>query len=447
MKAAPPIARFLLLGAFLAGVSHASAQFQLAPYLRDSCIVPVGLRVADVIIVGGSPIGQVYHGGTGTYVNAYLSPDPHEWVRDALACQKDETVEEIILRFTRLSLGESASGANVRAGAYADVDVLQRTGNSWLLRARVSGASIGEDKMNDNDRHGHRIMAAIGDALRAYATARVNGALLDSAFTFSGTERGTDPLEGVSSRYRIMGLAQLPKGIFRSAEDFRNGTLEPVADSSFRINGRGELHLTGELKRDRDSIWGASDGERYHVRLGRKFVPLHYDGVRFKGTVERANYSPEEQVAIGFMFGAVGMLVAMPLKERVPATLDLVSGQLLPMDEYYASAQVDHVIHFSRFADAASTLSVEHAGQPILLQRDTYCELEFPLSTAAELIRIVAPGGELELALPVGRTGSTFHLIDLDEHGVPIEKKVTEQMEQSLRARLKTAMLRPPLEP
>ncbi len=448
MKVTTWIIRFLFVGALTLDAPSALAQFQIAPLLRDSCGVPKGLRVIDCIDATGGSVGQVYHGPTTSYVNAHLAPTTLGWMKDATNCTNGPSEEDIILRFTRVSLAESSDGIAVRAGAYVDLEVFTRAGTNWLLRFRTSGMSVEDVPSNDTERHGRLLASTLTDCLKTYVNAKREGKLLDSAFVLDGVHLSPERvLSGPRDRYPILAMPQLPRGIFRSAEAFNRGEITPVADSSFRMDDRGNLHLLGDLKKERDDIWGLSDGVRYHVRLGRKFVPLSFDGTQFVGTVVRSSYTAEEQIALGFMFGGLGVLIALPSIERVPARLDLASGQLLPFDVQASDIPVEHIIHLSRFADASSSVSVSHGSGSIVLERDTYCALRFPPTTASELVRIVGPGGQMELALPVVRTGSTFHLIDLDEHGVPIEKKVTEQMEQSLRARLKTAMLRPPVEP
>ena len=123
--------------------------------------------------------------------------------------------------------------------------------------------------------------------------------------------------------------------------------------------------------------------------------------------------------------------------------LDLATGLLVPVDDPVGATKANHIINLSHYVEASASITVSYWDDRIALERDNYCELDFPVGSGAELVHVSSARGDLWLAVDNGTPGTFFHLIDLGSSGVPVEKEVNPRLAEDMLSGLRPEMRRP----
>lgn len=382
--------------------------------------------LTEVFDVTGPSVGVVYHPPVSTIVNAYLGPDTKEWVRTALAggCPAEAGTDSIALHLKRVTLAESASEARVSSGAFVDFEVLAWSNGQWRIRCTAEGETLRKADPNDEGRHARHLIDALQSGISKYAMARAAGQLTDKPFVI-GVAAG-------HVAFPIEKMHGLPPGVFWTVDDFRQGRLKRVGDSSLVIDRYEDFSLKGELRREQDKIFAISDGSHYHVRWQEKFRKLVWDGSHFTSKASRV------EVSAG-AFGLMGIALSAH-QVNIPLQMDLDDGLLYAVNET-ASETVKHTFLFERQGGGDDRLVVRIWEDEIVLEPGTYCELSYSVG-GTELLRVKGPSGTLELAVDASDSEEVLHVLHLDAEGRPLQRTLNLEEKEALREQLQPGMLR-----
>lgn len=406
-----------------------SAQFVI-PAPQPGCLLPTGTVLTELFDGTRASVGVVYHPPVSSIVNAYLGPDTKEWVRTALAggCPAEAGSDSIALHLKRVTLAESASEDRVSSGAFVDIEVLAWSNDQWRLRYTLEGEAIGKADPNDEGRHARNLIDALHNGMTKYATARAAGQLTYKPFVI-----------GVAAGHVAFPIEKkhgLPPGVFWTADDFRQGRLTPLADSSLVIDQYEDFRLKGDLRRDQEKIFAISDGSHYHVRWQKQFRKLVWDGSHFTSTASRVEVSTGATIAFGLMGAALSSH-----RVNISLQMDLDDGQLHAVSQTNSEI-VKHTLFFEKSIGVEGRLAVQVWEDAVVLEPGTYCELSFPVYGGVELVRLKGPSGTLELAVDANESEEGLHVLYLDAEGRPLQRMLNREEKEAIRERLLPGMLR-----
>ncbi|HRH38341.1 MAG TPA: hypothetical protein PK760_08355 [Flavobacteriales bacterium] len=412
-------------------------QFIIPLATADTCLLPDNTYLTWITDATEPRAGEVYYAEGNTYINAYLASSTEDWIRNALlsSCAQQTPTDTIALHIERLRMAEAGGNGRVSAAVFLDLCVLHRTSTVWRVCYRAKVVVNEQANAGDLDRHARMVLRALGQCLHEYGSARDTGKLVDEAYS-----RGKP--EGAFSRYPILNMPPLPKGVFSTLDAFRNADIEPVAEDAIGFDKRHQALLKGTLAQRKDAIWALSDGANLHINVDGTFLPLNFTGTHFTTTVRQEVQDQRGRVAVGFGYMGYGVMATIPKKEYVQARLDLSTGLLVPEGGDAALLPAIHVIKLSRFTDESLQLQVFFRNSSADLERDAYCELALPVGAGNELLRLRCGEQEVRVALDNSSPGSHLHVIEIID-GRPLEKHLPPTTEEQMLEQLNKEMLRP----
>ncbi|TRX04191.1 hypothetical protein FNW10_02060 [Flavobacterium gawalongense] len=121
------------------------------------------------------------------------------------------------------------------------------------------------------------------------------------------------------------------KGIYLTYADVLNG--KPLDDSNFEIkNIKERFHLLNiTIDSEELNYYGFSDGEVFYINVLKYSSAKYYAKIEIiegKYYIENVVYNPNDTIAMGAMFGLIGVAIASVASDSsVPMLIDCYSGR------------------------------------------------------------------------------------------------------------------------
>jgi len=366
-------------------------EFEVASKLQGYQVVEVYSATA-----GQKCIGFVYRGMLNKMVSARMSPTVESDVGECLkrSFPRREYSIPLTIRINRIRIYEITGSSVEKAFAEVSLSFLARRGDS-LQELFTAGRSIRRNGMDVTGGHEKSLAQMLAACFDDFADALSQGVIAQKMIP--GDSLRVNPLDRLGT-FPVFRMKRIPKGLFRSFYDFRDGRPDTV--HTFTIICRKQKKDTSCARADlevQDSTlegdwFGFSDGRNLYVNLRKHYARVTVSDEKILLALNRdeigngSGYS-YAGVALGAMFGALGGLVgglidasAAKAGESSACIIDMTSGQLFPEKVPQYLDMVSNTVLFLSKTSASGAELVVRSGP------DTVCTL--------------SPGNLLHLRLP-----------------------------------------------
>jgi hypothetical protein len=121
------------------------------------------------------------------------------------------------------------------------------------------------------------------------------------------------------------------KGIYLTYIDVLNG--KPIDDANFEITNKKEKFylLNNATNSEELNYYGFSDGENFYINVSKYASSKHYaktEIISGKYYIENVIYNSNNAIAMGAMFGLIGVAIASAASDSsIPMLIDSYTGQ------------------------------------------------------------------------------------------------------------------------
>ena len=264
-------------------------------------------------------IGTVQKGAFNSKVLANFQNSLTEEFSDYLnvVCPKEEAKEKIDIRITDLYVSELTRAMSETGYATLVMDVIKEIdGVSYIVG--TYSAETESNGMDVTKKHDERIKKVLQDCLTQYVKTNVDTKTL---IVF-------DELQPINLR-EVMTLPS--KGVYLTYLDVLKD--RPFSFENYELtNKRNDFYLLNKINNIEESnYYGFSDGEHFYINVSRYANHKHYSRTEIIGKkffIENVIYNPNNTIAMGAMFGLVGVAIASATSQAsVPMLIDCYSGQ------------------------------------------------------------------------------------------------------------------------
>jgi hypothetical protein len=264
-------------------------------------------------------IGTVQKGAFNSKVLANFQNSLTEEFSDYLSvvCPKEEAKEKIDIRVTDLYVSELTRAMSETGYATLVMDVIKEIdGVSYIVG--TYSAETESNGMDVTKKHDERIKKVLQDCLTQYVKTKVDAS---SMLVF-------DKLQSNNVR-EVMTLPS--KGVYLTYLDVLNS--KPFSFENYQMTNKGNDFFLSNKKNnvEESNYYGFSDGEHFYINVSRYASQKHYSRAEIisnKFFIENVLYNPNNTIAMGAMFGLVGVAIASATSQAsVPMLIDCYSGQ------------------------------------------------------------------------------------------------------------------------
>ncbi|WP_414000060.1 DUF6563 family protein [Flavobacterium sp. W1B] len=266
-------------------------------------------------------IGTVQKGAFNKKVLANFGKSLEVELLDYLSviCPNQEGKHKISIRIIDVYVSELTRAMSETGYATLVLDVIkEKDGVNYVVG--TFSAFTESNGMDVTNKHDDRLKKVLQDCLADYVESGDNN-MIASVF---------DKDQVVSGRLvNVMPL----KGIYRTYSDVFNN--KPIADDDFEIRSKKNRYYLINKKSniEEGNFYGFSDGQDFYINVSKYANEKHYlktEIIADKYYIEDVLYNPNNTIAMGAMFGLIGVAVASATSQAsVPMMIDCYSGQPL----------------------------------------------------------------------------------------------------------------------
>nr|WP_315176970.1 DUF6563 family protein [uncultured Flavobacterium sp.] len=264
-------------------------------------------------------IGTVQKGGFNRKVLANFEKPLVEEFLDYLAiiCPKEENKSKISIRINDLYVSELTRAMSETGYATLAIDVIEsKEGVDYIVGSYT--ASTESNAMDVTGKHDERLKKVLQDCLTNYMKTSDAD---KSALVF-------DANQSIKSKT----ITDVPlKGIYLTYIDVLNG--KPIDDTNFEITNKKEkFYLLNKATNSEElNYYGFSDGENFYINVSKYASSKHYaktEIINGKYYIENVIYNSNNAIAMGAMFGLIGVAIASAASDSsTPMLIDCYTGQ------------------------------------------------------------------------------------------------------------------------
>lgn len=264
-------------------------------------------------------IGTVQKGGFNRKVLANFEKPLAEEFFDYLAviCPKEDNKPKISIRVNDLYVSELTRAMSETGYATLEIDVIEsKAGVDYIVGSYI--ASTESNGMDVTGKHDERLKKVLQDCLTDYLKT-------------SDADKTTLAFE-VDQNIKNKTLVNVPlKGIYLTYLDVLNG--KPLDDANFDIiNKKERFYLFNKAtKAEEKNYYGFSDGQNFYINVSKYASVRHYaktEIINGKYFIENVVYNPNNAIAMGAMFGLIGVAIASASGDSsIPMLIDCYTDQ------------------------------------------------------------------------------------------------------------------------
>lgn len=171
--------------------------------------------------------------------------------------------------------------------------------------------------MDVTSKHDERMKKVLQDCLNKYMKTSDTD---ETAFVF-------DSNQSIKTKM----IADVPiKGVYLTYADVLNG--KPIDVTKFEITNKKKFYLLNKATNSGDlNYYGFSDGENFYINVSKYASSKHYaktEIISGKYYIENVIYKSNNAIAIGAMFGLIGVVIASATSDAsIPMLIDCYTGQ------------------------------------------------------------------------------------------------------------------------
>ena len=235
----------------------------------------------------------------------------------ATVCPKEKNKSEISIRINELYVSELTRAMSETGYATIVVDIIEpKEGIDYIVGTYAASAeSSGMDVTN---KHDERLKKVLQECLTNYMKTSDNDK--------------TSIVFDVNQNIKNKTITAVPsKGVYLTYVDVLNNN--PIDDSNFEMTNKNErFHLLNKTTKSKElNYYGFSDGNVFYVNVSKYANAKYYAKTEIIGSkyyIENVVYNPNNVVAMGAMFGLIGVAIASATSSSsVPMLIDCYSGQ------------------------------------------------------------------------------------------------------------------------
>ena len=264
-------------------------------------------------------IGTVQKGGFNRKVLAnFEKPLVEEFLNYlAIICPKEENKSKISIRINDLYVSELTRAMSETGYATLAIDVIEsKDGVDYIVGSYT--ASIESSGMDVTGKHDERLKRVLHDCLINYMKA---SDVDKTALVF-------DANQNIKSKT----ITYVPiKGIYLTYVDVLNGN--PIDDTNFEITNKKEnFYLLNKATNSEElNYYGFSDGQDFYINVSKYASARYYaktEIISGKFFIENVIYNANNAVAMGAMFGLIGVAITAAVSDAsIPMLIDVYTGQ------------------------------------------------------------------------------------------------------------------------
>ncbi len=264
-------------------------------------------------------IGTVQKGGFNRKVVAnFDKPLPVEFF-DYLAviCPSEGNKSKISIRVNDLYVSELTRAMSETGYATVSIDVIETKDTT----AYIVGSYIASTESNGMDvtgAHDERLKKVLQECLTNYMK--------------TSEEDKTAILYDDNFNIKSKTITDVPhKGVYLNYADVLNG--KPISITDFEItNKKDRFYLLNKMSRSEElNYYGFSDGQDFYINVSKYANSRYYaktEIISGKYYVENVIYNSNNAIAMGAMFGLIGVAIAASASDgSIPMLIDSYTGQ------------------------------------------------------------------------------------------------------------------------
>nr|WP_309759109.1 DUF6563 family protein [Flavobacterium sp.] len=264
-------------------------------------------------------IGTVQKGGFNRKVLANFEKSLSEEFFDYLSiiCPKDEKKPKISIRVNDLFISELTRAMSETGYATIEIDVIEsKEGTDYIVGSYI--ATTESNGMDVTGKHDERLKKVLQECLTNYLKTNVS----------EKTKVAFEVDQNIKNK-TIVNLP--PKGVYLTYLDVLNG--KPNDDANFEIvNKKERFYLLNKVTRSEEmNYYGFSDGENFYINVSKYASSRYYSKteiINSKYFIENVIYNPNNAIAMGAMFGLIGVAIASASSDSsIPMLIDCYTGQ------------------------------------------------------------------------------------------------------------------------
>lgn len=264
-------------------------------------------------------IGTVQKGGFNRKVVAnFDKPLPVEFF-DYLAviCPSEGNKSKISIRVNDLYVSELTRAMSETGYATVGIDVIEtKDTTAYIVGSYV--ASTESNGMDVTGSHDERLKKVLQECLTNYMK--------------TSEEDKTAILYDDNFNIKSKTITDVPsKGVYLNYADVLNG--KPISIADFEItNKKDRFYLINKLSRSEElNYYGFSDGQDFYINVSKYVSSRYYaktEIISGKYYVENVIYNSNNAIAMGAMFGLIGVAIAASASDgSIPMLIDSYTGQ------------------------------------------------------------------------------------------------------------------------
>lgn len=264
-------------------------------------------------------IGTVQKGGFNRKVVAnFEKPLPIEFF-DYLAviCPSEESKSKISIRINDLYVSELTRAMSETGYATIAIDVIEtKDTTAYIVGSYV--ASTESNGMDVTGSHDERLKKVLQECLTNYMK--------------TSEEDKTAILYDDNFNIKSKTITDVPcKGVYLNYADVLNG--KPISIADFEItNKKDRFYLLNKLSRSEElNYYGYSDGKDFYINVSKYASVKYYaktEIISGKYYIENVIYNSNNAIAMGAMFGLIGVAIAASASDgSIPMLIDSYTGQ------------------------------------------------------------------------------------------------------------------------
>jgi hypothetical protein len=264
-------------------------------------------------------IGTVQKGGFNRKVLANFEKPLAEEFLDYLAfiCPRQENKSKISIRINDLYVSELTRAMSETGYATLAIDVIEsKEGVDYIVGSYT--ASTESNGMDVTGKHDERLKKVLQDCLTNYVKT-------------SDADKSALVYDANQSIKRKTIIDVPLKGIYLTYIDVLNG--KPIDDANFEITNKKEKFylLNNATNSEELNYYGFSDGENFYINVSKYASSKHYaktEIISGKYYIENVIYNSNNAIAMGAMFGLIGVAIASAASDSsIPMLIDSYTGQ------------------------------------------------------------------------------------------------------------------------
>lgn len=264
-------------------------------------------------------IGTVQKGGFNRKVVANFEKSLPVEIFDYLAviCPSEESKSKISIRVNDLYVSELTRAMSETGYATVSIDVIEtKDTTGYIVGSYI--ASTESNGMDVTGSHDERLKKVLQECLTNYMK--------------TSEEDKTAILYDDNFNINSKTITDVPsKGVYLNYADVLNG--KPISLADFEItNKKDRFYLLNKLSRSEElNYYGFSDGQDFYINASKYASSRYYaktEIISGKYYVENVIYNSNNAVAMGAMFGLIGVAIAASVSDgSIPMLIDSYTGQ------------------------------------------------------------------------------------------------------------------------